>query len=98
MPAKLDMLRAELQSALPDRIRAALAAYHRFTADDPPDDPKSFAAWHAAAKAALAHVEGLVKLMRWAQAEADAAGGEENSDALLEQARGALARLDDGDG
>ncbi len=91
-------LRALLQGALPERVSTALAGYHRFTAEEPPADAKGFAAWHAAAKAALAHVEVLVKLMRWAEgggeAESDPADG---LDRLISQARDALDQLDEGD-
>ncbi len=91
-------LRNLLQDALPERVSAALAGYERFTADEPPADAKGFAAWHAAAKAALAHVEVLVKLMRWAEgggeAERDPADG---LDRLINQARDALDQLDEGD-
>lgn len=99
MAEDIDALRRTVQDSLPERIQAALAGYHRFTAEEPPADSKGFAAWHAAAKAALAHVEALVKLVRWAEAPATAAetaeGGLED---LLGQARRALGHLqDDGD-
>lgn len=98
MPEATDTLRHLVQGALPERMRAALAGYERFTAEEPPADAKGFAAWHAAAKAALAHVEVLVKLLRWAEGrsevEADASDG---LDRLLSQARDALDQLEDGD-
>lgn len=96
MVEDIDTLRRLIQGALPERVRAALAGYERFTAEEPPADAKGFAAWHAAAKAALAHMEVLVKLMRWAEgraeAEAEAADG---LDRLLSQARDALDHLED---
>lgn len=99
MPEDLDSLRRQLQAALPVRIRAALDGYDRFAADEPPADAKGFAAWHAAAKAALAHVEVLVKLARWAEGKADepAEAGTGGIDRLLADARAALDALDDGE-
>lgn len=93
MPDDLAGLRQSLASTLPDRIRAAVAGYEEFTGTAPPADAKGFAAWHAAAKAALAHVDLLVKLTRWAETET--AEAEDGLDHLLSQARAALDALDD---
>lgn len=91
-----ETLRRQIQASLPERVRAALSGYERFTAEEPPADAKGFAAWHAAAKAALAHVEVLVKLMRWAEGGAENEGvAEDGLDTLLCQARSALDQLDD---
>jgi hypothetical protein len=65
-------LRQTLAGTLPGRIHAAVAGYEEFTGTAPPADAKGFAAWHAAAKAALAHVDLLVKLARWAEGSAEA--------------------------
>ena len=73
-----------------------MAGYQDFTAGEPPADAKGFAAWHAAAKAALAHVELLVKLARWAESGIDQAlGTADGLDHLLTEARAALDALDD---
>ncbi|MGE5515316.1 MAG: hypothetical protein ACM31D_05790 [Bacteroidota bacterium] len=91
-----EAVRRQIQTSLPERVRAALSGYERFTAEEPPADAKGFAAWHAAAKAALAHVEVLVKLMRWAEGRAETEGAAEDGlDTLLCQARTALDQLDD---
>lgn len=97
MAEDLAALRARLASSLPEHVAAALAGYEEFAATPPPADAKGFAAWHAAAKAALAHVDLLVKLARWAEgtAEVDA---EDGMDRLLDKARAALDALDDPDG
>lgn len=93
-PDSADAVRRVVQDSLPERIHTALAGYHRFTAEEPPADPKGFAAWHAAAKAALAHVEALVKLVRWAEAPGTAAEtAEDGLEDLLGQARRALGHL-----
>lgn len=97
MPEDMGSIRATCRAELPERIKAALDEYRQFVAAPPPDDAKGFAAWQAAAKAALAHVEGLVKLARWAEGETTS-GAEDGLDAMLAQARHALAGLDDDDG
>ncbi|MBI2240825.1 MAG: hypothetical protein HYU59_08485 [Magnetospirillum gryphiswaldense] len=95
MPEDMGTIRAACRAELPGRIKAALDEYRRFVAEPPPDDSKGFAAWQAAAKAALSHVEGLVKLARWAEGEASEEPG--GLDSLLAQARDALACLDEDD-
>lgn len=96
MPDDIETLRRTVQGSLPERVHAALAGYERFTAEEPPADAKGFAAWHAAAKAALAHVEVLVKLMRWAEGRAEAeAEPADGLDHLLSQARDALDQLEE---
>ncbi|EHM03336.1 hypothetical protein HMPREF9946_00298 [Acetobacteraceae bacterium AT-5844] len=54
------------------------------------DDAKAFAAHHAAAKSALAHLEHVLKLTRAAGIGEEVAGVA-HANALLAQARGALA-------
>lgn len=46
-------------------IDRALGSYARFSALDIPDDAKGFAAHHAACKAAVAHIDALLRLSRW---------------------------------
>lgn len=74
-------------------VRRVLADYEAFVSRTPiegaHDDPKAFAAHHAAAKTALAHLEQLLKLARTALAGQAPAG--ESADALLTQARAAIA-------
>lgn len=104
-PADLPALKAALAARLPARAAAAVAEYEAFAQQPPPDDAKGFAAHHAACKAALAHVEVLVKLLRWA-APADTAtraAAEQEADdlaRLIAEARAAMTEdddLDDGD-
>ena len=52
------------------------------------DDAKAFAAHHAAAKSALAHLEHLLKLARAAGAGDEA--GVTQADTVLQQVRGAM--------
>lgn len=101
MPDDLGTIRAACRADMPGRIGAALDEYQRFVAEPPPADAKGFAAWQAAAKAALAHIELLLKLARWA--DGAAIGGNDEDDAseddglgqLLAQARQALDNLED---
>ncbi len=95
MSEDLSGLRQKLAASLPRRIQAAIAGYEVFAASEPPDDSKGFAAWHAAAKAALAHVDLLVKLARWAEGTTEVEDGEAGLDRMLSQARAALDALDD---
>jgi hypothetical protein len=94
MAHDLDQLRQTLAAALPQRVEQTLAGYEAFTSGPPPADAKGFAAWHAAAKAALAHVDLLVKLARWASS-AEEEDDKDGVDGLLRQARAALDALDE---
>lgn len=95
MTEDLETLRRELETVLPASIRAAIGAYGRFTADEPPPDAKGFAAWHAAAKAALGHIDLLVKLARWAEGKGDEPGPNDGIDRLLAEARAALSGFEE---
>lgn len=94
---------------LPEAAREELAAamlkvaedYRSFVAQGPApgthDDAKAFAAHHAAAKSALAHLEHLLKLAR-AQGPVEEEQGMAQADALLREARGALRRAAEQEG
>ncbi len=94
---RLDAARRELARAVPDLIRAALADYRRLAAAGAEDvaDAKAVAARHAACKAAVAHIESLIRLARWAQDEA-ADQTAPDLDALVAEARAGLAARDPG--
>ncbi|WP_419899745.1 hypothetical protein [Roseomonas sp. USHLN139] len=74
-------------------VQRVVEDYGAFVARGPApgahDDARAFAAHHAAAKAALAHLEHLLKLA--GPAAAGEADGVARAEALLRQARGALA-------
>lgn len=84
----IEAVRSRLRQELPDRIASAAASYDGFAAETAPSDAKGFAAHHAACRAALAHMDLLVRLTRWA-AGSEAADDDE-PDALLAEARAAL--------
>lgn len=87
-------LRARLSHDLPRHIGTALAAYDGFAAGEAGEDAKAFAAHHTACKAALAHVDMLIKLLRWAEGEGGGAEetGETDVTVLLARARAALGQ------
>lgn len=67
VPALLeDTSRAHIARFLPQAIGKALESYHSFMGQDVPDDAKGFSAHHTAAKVAIAHIDLLLKLARWA--------------------------------
>ncbi|MBC9207316.1 hypothetical protein IBL26_10750 [Roseomonas aerophila] len=90
-------LAAELETAA---MRVA-EDYGAFIARGPApgthDDAKAFAAHHAAAKSALAHLEQVLKIARAAGA-GDEMAGVAQANALLLQARGALSEVEEDDG
>ncbi|MBO1075755.1 hypothetical protein [Roseomonas marmotae] len=93
-------LAAELEAAVMRVVEDYGAFIARGPAPGMHDDAKAFAAHHAAAKSALAHLEHLLKLARAAGAGEEVAGIAQ-AHALLRQARGALAvepREDEEDG
>lgn len=93
MDMDLDGLRERLKGELPGRIAQAIASYDAFAGTEPPLDAKGFAAHHAACKSALAHMDLLVKLARWAGAEA--ANGAADDDGVAHLLAEARAALDD---
>ncbi|MCE2510396.1 MAG: hypothetical protein J4G10_05400 [Alphaproteobacteria bacterium] len=89
-------LRKRVHAVLPSLMEKALSGYRHFATEPPPQDPKGFAAHHVACKAALAHMELLIRLARWAETEGhgDETGGEDVSK-LIAEARAALVNLVD---
>jgi hypothetical protein len=59
--------RDKIAKFLPDALKHSMESYHHFIiSDDTPDDAKSFSAHHSACKVAIAHIELLLKLAKWA--------------------------------
>jgi hypothetical protein len=91
---ELETLRQEIDRLLPAAMLRAVASYRAF-ALEPAEDPvpaKDFAAHHAACKAALNHLDALVRLARWTSASPVEAGAyEDNALAdMVSEARRAL--------
>lgn len=96
----LATLRARLLAELPDDIAQARDAYHRLAGEAAGImDAKEFSTHQGACKAALGHLESLIKLLRWACDGADQAGGDANNgqtssiDRLISEARSELSKL-----
>lgn len=77
-----EMSRAQIASFLPDAIAKALTSYHKFMDTPHESEAKSFSAHHGACKAAIAHIELLLKLARWADLP-DARTGTSNEQIML---------------
>ena len=94
---EFEAARGEVALLLPVALHRAVESYRRFAvlkvAD--PDDPKAFAAHHAACKAALQHLETLAKLARWATDTEDAGAGSDDEALarMVHDARTALEQL-----
>ena len=67
MPNKkyIEEMHVKLTDVLPEAITRAVNSYHKFSSQDIIHDIKNFTAHHAACKAALLHVEYLIKLTQW---------------------------------
>ena len=61
-----DDTKKQISGFLPDAIGQTLKSYYRFAQQDAPDEAKEFSAHHSACKVAIAHIELLIKLARWA--------------------------------
>jgi len=85
-------MRKQLIDRLPDMLDAAIAAYQRIALSSHSNDPKSFVATHSGAKAALAHIEQVIKLAESAlDEESDGAHAKKGEvEAYLVAARQAL--------
>lgn len=69
-----DSTREQIALFLPIAIAKAAASYHDFMEEEKePDVSKKFAEHHKACRVAIAHLELLLKLARWADLPAEAA-------------------------
>ncbi len=74
--------RRRIAAFLPDAIARALTSYHTFAQQPVPEDAKDFTAHHNACKVAIAHIELLIKLARWADLP-DAQAADHNRQIVL---------------
>lgn len=58
--------RARIAQYLPDAIDHAVQSYRNFSSESNEKQSKDFSAYHTACKAAIAHIELLLKLAAWA--------------------------------
>lgn len=90
---RLDGMLVELDQRLPGLIETAFRRYRDFTVNEPPTESRAFAAYNTACRAALGHLDQLVKLTRWAMAEAPVGlPPGEDVDRLIAQAEAALEK------
>lgn len=62
-----DQTREQIAAFLPEALRVALNSYQKFSNAGPEkDDKASFKDHHVSCKAAIAHIELLIKLANWA--------------------------------
>jgi hypothetical protein len=73
-PLVEDQTKKRILTFLPDAISQALKSYYTFMQQDSPDEAKAFSAHHSACKVAIAHIELLIKLARWADIREDDEG------------------------
>ena len=88
--AALDKTRNDLAARLPGLIEAALRRYEIFAGDEPDDGVKAFAAHAGACRAALAHLEQLLKLALSLNGEGAATPPGEDINRLVADAEAAL--------
>lgn len=81
-----DRTRAAVSEVLPDAIRKTLESYRRFIGSEAAHDTKQFSAHHTACKVAIAHLELLLKLARWADIEKTKASESSDLAGLLHEA------------
>lgn len=75
--------RESIAAFLPDILDKALLSYAAFAENNAPgDEAKDFTAHHNACKVAIAHIELLIKLARWADLEDEARAAESRRAAL----------------
>lgn len=90
-----DRSRQQIAAFLPDAIARALTSYRLFMEREIDKDvPKAFSEHHGACKVAVAHIELLLKLARWADLP-DVAGGNEQMmlAAMMAEAEKELAEI-----
>lgn len=63
-------MRVKIAQSLPEAFDAAIQSYQSFFAQDHSESAKSFSAHHSACKAAIAHLQLLIKLADWVEEEA----------------------------
>ena len=87
-------LKEKLSVLLPEKIGETVETYEVFSNQEVPMEAKAFAAHHAACKSAMAHVDTLIKLLRWCEITSEKSEAEANAE-LLAEARAALSLMED---
>ncbi len=87
--------RKSIATFLPEAIKTTLNSYHEFSSGIVPDDAKGFSAHHSACKVAIAHIELLIKLARWADLPDKTIEDEAENDILAQMINSAQAELEE---
>lgn len=91
-------LRVQISTQLESAATRVIESYRTFVNDEPEaGDARAFAAHHAACKAALAHLDLLMRLAKAAGVDADAAERDEEQARLVAEAREAVGGEGDSD-
>lgn len=91
MPQSIeDQTRKRVSEFLPEAIRKTLDSYHEFVGSEINNDAREFSAHHSACKVAIAHLELLLKLARWADVPDQK---QDDSQVLVDLMREAQAEL-----
>jgi len=89
--AGLDAIRRQLTGRLPSLIAKAAADHQELASAAAPSEARDFAAHQGACRAALAHMEQLIKMARWAEgSDFEARDGGDNSERLIAKAKAAI--------
>lgn len=75
--------RAQIASFLPDVLTSALLSYQQFMEQDVSKKASEFKDYHNACKVAIAHIELLIKLAKWADLPGSKASGGDGNEVLL---------------
>lgn len=93
-----DGVRAHIRALIAPVLERMAEEYRIFAESDPDEkDAKRFAARHAAGRAALAHIDLLLRLARWAEAKGSSDETDSETQSLLRDAQAALAELAEDD-
>ena len=86
-----DDTRRRIAAFLPGAIAKALGSYELFSGQDAPDEAKEFTAHHNACKVAIAHIELLIKLARWADIPIEGEGCDAQLATIIQAAQSEVA-------
>lgn len=91
--AGVDGVRTDMAARLPGLIDDAFARYLAFTSCEPPPQARDFAAYSTACRAAIAHLEQLLKLARALSFGApESSGPQDDIESLIAHAEAALEK------
>lgn len=87
--------RSQIAGFLPDAIFRALTSYRQFSEQEASEEAKEFTAHHNACKVAIAHIELLIKLARWADLPGEGGSGEDGVGDELAALAAMMARAEE---